>query len=81
MSLSAECSDQGLPPQRTADAPKQSRSLGLSDFAGPTYEELKEALGGDGERAHVAAVVLSHGSSEIRVLACLLMKLLKRRNE
>lgn len=81
MPLNADYSDQGVQPQRTAGPARQSKSLGLADFAGPSHEELREALGGDDERAHVAAVVLSHGASEIRVLACLLVELLKRCDE
>lgn len=78
MPLNADHSDQGIRRRRTAGASSHSKSLGLADFSGPSYEDLREALGGDDERAHVAAMVLSHGASEIRVLACLLVELLKR---
>jgi hypothetical protein len=81
MPFNADYSDQGARRQRTAGAASRSKSLGLADFSGPSHEDLREVLGGDDERAHVAAVVLSHGASEIRVLACLLVELLKRHDK
>jgi hypothetical protein len=80
MFLNADHSDQGDQQQTTGPA-RRCKSLGLLDFPGPSYEELREALGGDDEGAHIAAVVLSHSASEIRVLACLLLELLKRRDQ
>ena len=56
--------------------PRPGQPPNAADFTGPSVPELRHAFGGDEERADLAALIISHSSSDTRVLASLLVELI-----